>query len=541
MDNNGQDDQNVNNEQAQSSFDTNTSDTQNKESSVNAKNGALTQEEVSSSEKGNVADKQDDVQASNTLNEVQEQVIVTNAHTEPENQNVNNELEKLLSSIEKGETPKKLEDAQIKNVLGSIKAQMTSATSPADFIRLASALAALASSTNNPELLEQIKSVQAVVTRKIEIAEQIISSDIAAENLEVQEQQDPEMARKHLEHEERKTRIDKNWAEYEKIEKESRDRLIANNKFLDQIHNEPNSLMEEQKRLARGQYHNKEELQEAERKAQQDIDFARRTHELHRDLNHAIEHEQEQLNILTPKIEVEQNHESKDELLQKKQQYEDNISSYQEKLEKHINPAIAELDLEREKLLKVVETHPDLVKERIKVHFKGNITRYQEMKTSKSDPKALEEMEQLIKKAGLENELSVAEGIKEYKQSTLSNNTDRNADITIPVVDGIQKNDERQKTIKIDLNKAINKVHAQYQDKPIPREETDKIVNIVVHNMGYADHAKSMAEKKQVKEIDQQLTNNTGKKIELGQLSPSMAKFGVRADAMNKSKEGRNI
>jgi len=398
-----------NNKQEQSSLGTNIGDTQDKAESINANTEATSTKEDEQAAKVNVEEKENVIQPGNTPNEVKEQVIANNASTEPDKQNadsIDKDLNQLLSRIEKGKPPQKLEDAQVKNVLGAIKAQLTATANPAELARLASAAASLESSTNSPEILEQIKGIQAAIAKKEETAEQIISSDIAAENLEVQEHQDPEMVRKHLEHEERKTRIDKNWAEYEKIEKESRERLITNNRFLDQIYNDPNSLTEEQKRLARGQYHSTEEKEEVERKAQQDIVFAKRTHELHRDLNHAIEHEQEQLNILAPKIEVEQTHADNDELLQKKQQYEANIILYKERLEQHINPAIAELDLEREKLLKVVDTHPDLVKDRIRIHFEGNIDRYEEMKILKGEPKALEEMEQLIKKAGLENELN---------------------------------------------------------------------------------------------------------------------------------------
>lgn len=328
-------------------------------------------------------------------------------NNDQDDKNINKDLEDQLSRIEKEEPTQKLEDAQVKNTIGAIKAQLTATTNRGELERLAIGLESLALSTNNPELLEQIKFMKVFVDSEIETAGQIIRDSNNIDNLEEQEHQDPEMMRKYLEHEERKRRIDKNWNDYKKIEKESRERLIANNKFLDQIYNDPSSLTEEQKRLARGQYHSKKEKKEAERKVQQDIDFAKRTYELHKDLNQAIEHEQKQLNILVPKIEVEQIHASKDELLQKKQKYEENINLYCERLEQHINPAIAELDLEREKLLKAVETHPDLVKDRIRIHFEGNIDRYKEMKILKGESKPLEEMEQLIKKAGLENELNI--------------------------------------------------------------------------------------------------------------------------------------
>lgn len=471
----------TNNKQAQSSQGTNIGDTQDKEESINANKEAPSKQEDEQAAKVNIVEKENAVQGGNTPNEAKEQVIDNKASKEPENQNVNKDLEQLLSRIDKGEPPQTLEDAQVKNILNSIRAQMTSVKTSADFDRLSNALAVLAASTNNPELLAAIQSMKTSVDGQAATAGQIISSDIAAENLENQEHQDPEMMRKHLEHEKRKTRIDKNWAKYEKIEKESRERLIANNRFLDQIYNDPNSLTEEQKRLARGQYHSTEEKEKAERKAQQDIDFAKITHELHRDLNHAIEHEQEQLNILTPKIEVEQTHAGKDELLQKKQQYEENISLYQERLEQHINPAIAELDLEREKLLKAVETHPDLVKDRIRIHFEGNIDRYEEMKILKGEPKALEEMEQLIKKAGLENELNTKRrdkvALPQSKETTSSQ----------VALSDISSNNKRHNILEETLN-----IRSEYKLGGVEKEVIRNIQIKGVENVGWLGDAQKM-------------------------------------------------
>ena len=474
----------TNNQQEQSSLGTNTSDTQNKAESVKANREDTSKKEDEQAVKVSVEAEENAVQAGNTPNESKKQVIANNTSTEPDKQNadsVDKDLKQLLSRIEKGEPAQKLEDAQIKNVLNSIKARMTSTNNVEDLKGLASALTALAASTNNPALRAEIQSMQAVIDKREENAEQIVNSDIAAENLAVQEHQDPEMARKHLEHEERKTRIDNNWAEYEKIEKESRERLIANNRFLDQIYNDPNSLTEEQKRLARGQYPSIEEKAKVEREERQDIDFAKRTYELHRDLNHAIEHEQEQLNILAPKIEIEQTRAGNDELLQKKQQYEANISLYKERLEKHINPAIAELDLEREKLLKVVETHPDLVKERIRAHFKGNITRYQEMESLKGETKAIKEMEELIEKAGLENELNTKKRDKvevpQAKETTSSQ----------VVLSDISTNNKRHNILEETL-----KIRSENKLGGVAKEVISNIQIKGIENVGWLGDAQKM-------------------------------------------------
>ena len=94
------------------------------------------------------------------------------------------------------------DDAQVKNQLGAIKSQLTANANPAEIARLASAAAGLAASTNNPELLEQIKGIQAAISKKEETAEQNISSKIAAENLEApQQQHDPEIVREQELHE----------------------------------------------------------------------------------------------------------------------------------------------------------------------------------------------------------------------------------------------------------------------------------------------------------------------------------------------------
>lgn len=212
----------TNNKKEQSSPGTNIGDTQKKEESVDANREDTSTEEDEQAVKVSVEAKENAVQAGNTPNEAKEQVIANNVPTEPDKQDadsVDKDLKQLLSRIDKGESSQKLEDAQVKNVLGAIKAQLTATANPAELARLASAAASLASSTNNPEMLEQIKGIQAAIAKKEETAEQIVNSDIAAENLEVQEHQDPEMVRKHLEHEERKTRIDNNWAEYEKSKK----------------------------------------------------------------------------------------------------------------------------------------------------------------------------------------------------------------------------------------------------------------------------------------------------------------------------------
>ncbi|MFY9589529.1 hypothetical protein [Rickettsia endosymbiont of Halotydeus destructor] len=88
----------------------------------------------------------------------------------------------------------KQDDAQLKNAISAIKAQLTAATNPAEFARLGGEVAGLLSSTNNPELTEQIKNLQAAVTAKEENAQQRVSSGINSQNneAEILRQVDPQ-------------------------------------------------------------------------------------------------------------------------------------------------------------------------------------------------------------------------------------------------------------------------------------------------------------------------------------------------------------
>ncbi|HJD56089.1 MAG TPA: hypothetical protein LFW21_05620 [Rickettsia endosymbiont of Pyrocoelia pectoralis] len=91
----------------------------------------------------------------------------------------------------------KKDDAQVKNELNAIKAQVTATNNPGELARLAGAAASLASSTNNPEILEQIKNLQSAISKKEENAEQVVSYNIVAENLEAL-RQNPEATQEQI-------------------------------------------------------------------------------------------------------------------------------------------------------------------------------------------------------------------------------------------------------------------------------------------------------------------------------------------------------
>lgn len=88
----------------------------------------------------------------------------------------------------KKDVPDKKDDAQVKNELNAIRAQVTATNNPAELARLASAAAGLAASTNNRELLDQIKNLQSSISKREENAEQIIYSEASEKGLNMEGQ-----------------------------------------------------------------------------------------------------------------------------------------------------------------------------------------------------------------------------------------------------------------------------------------------------------------------------------------------------------------
>ncbi|WP_341789065.1 MULTISPECIES: hypothetical protein [unclassified Rickettsia] len=93
-----------------------------------------------------------------------------------------------LSKSNDNQAQNKQDDAQVKNELNAIRAQVTATNNPAELARLASAAAGLASSTNNRELLDQIKNLQSSISKKEENAEQIIYSEASEKGLNMEGQ-----------------------------------------------------------------------------------------------------------------------------------------------------------------------------------------------------------------------------------------------------------------------------------------------------------------------------------------------------------------
>ncbi|HJD66549.1 MAG TPA: hypothetical protein LFV91_05930 [Rickettsia endosymbiont of Bembidion nr. Transversale] len=216
-----------------------------------------------------------------------------------------------LSKSDDSQTQNKKDDAQVKNELNAIRAQVTATNNPAELARLASAAAGLAASTNNRELLDQIKNLQSSISKKEENAEQVIYSSNAEKDLNM-EGQSPEAIREQQEHIEREARIEKNLIEFEKIEPEFRQQLKARSDLLTQALENPESLTDQQRRELTGKYLNEEEKKEAERKRQIIKNGYKAVDELGKDVNKSIERNNIKIDEINEKIKVEP-------VLQKKQ------------------------------------------------------------------------------------------------------------------------------------------------------------------------------------------------------------------------------
>lgn len=489
----GIDKKETNNKQEQSSLGTNIGNTQDKEESVNANKEALSRQEDEQAAKVNIAEKENAVQGGNTPNEVKEQVIANNAATEPENQNVDKDLAQLLSRIEKGEPTQKLEDAQVKNVLGAIKAQLAATANLAELARLASAAAGLASSTNNPEILEQIKGIQAAIAKKEETAEQIISSDIAAENLEAQE------PRERAEHTEQKTNI----AEYTAIKDDFHKKLDEDLALLGAAI-DPNRASPEQRRILEDDLTDAER-EELKRKAQLKKEGYEHVYNIKENAEKEIEQNNTKITGIDARLKATKDDNQRQSLEAEKQQYIKANEVRQKELDDHVKEELAKRDKEREKLAEFtklkerVEKYPTTAKRFVREHFELHAAEYDK----NPDRTAINELHAMVRKVGLAEELGVTPIPAE-----------------IEPIQAIPNINEKQEVIKQDLNKAINQVHDEYPGRPIPREATDKIANIIVHNEGYPHHIDIMKMKKIDKTVEQQLIRSIKPSSRLGQLKP---------------------
>jgi len=521
MDNNKQDDKNVNNEQTQLNYNT-SSNIQEQKENTGGKNTTSTPEEVTSLPNANIEVVQNTAQAVNASNEAQKSEVITDDPVENDKKSVNNEqkqsqldvniiatqdkedginankeaqdkraetqldkeklveteLDRLLSRIDKGEPTKKLEDAQVKNVLGDIQVQMASALNNyAELIRLASALAALAASTNNPELLEKIKSMQVAVDSKAETAEQNIRNDVTSDNLEVQES---------IEQIEQKANI----AKYTAIKDDFHKTLDEDLALLDAAI-DPSRASPEQTRILEDNLTDAER-EELKRKAQLKKECYEHVYNIKENAEKEIEQNNTKITEIDERLKATKDDNQRQSLEAEKQQYIKANEVRQKEFDDHVKDELAKRDKEREKLTEFtklkekVEKYPTAAKRFVRDHFELHAAEYDK----NPDRTAINELHTMVRKVGLAKELGVSPDPQGIDQ-----------------IQSVQKIDGRQEVIKQDLNKAINQMHDKYSGRPIPKEETDKIANSIVHNLGYAEHAKIIAEKKQVTEITNAKTN----------------------------------
>lgn len=521
MDNNKQDDKNVNNEQTQLNYNT-SSNIQEQKENTDGKNTTSTPEEVTSLLNANIEVVQNTAQAVNASNEAQKPEVITNDPVENDTKSVNNEqkqsqldvniiatqdkedginankeaqnkraetqldkekvveteLDRLLSRIDKGEPTKKLEDAQVKNVLDSIKAQIPSVLNNyAELGRLAGALAALEASTNNPGLLEAIQSTKASVDSKVETAGQNIRNDATSYNLEVQEP---------IEHTEHKSNI----AKYADIKADFHKKLDEDLELLDAAI-DPSRATPEQRRILEDDLTDAER-EELKRKTQLKKEGYEYVYNIKEHAEKEIEQNNTKITGIDERLKTTKDNNLRQSLEAEKQQYIRTNEERQKELDAHVKDELAKRDKEREKLIEFtklkerVAKYPKFSKDKVREHFELHAAEYDK----NPDRTAINELHAMVRKVGLEKELGVAPDPQEIDQ-----------------IQSVQKIDGRQEVIKQDLNKAIHQVHDKYSGRPIPKEETDKIANSIVHNLGYAEHAKIIAEKKQVTEITNAKTN----------------------------------
>jgi len=483
-----------NNKQEQSSLGSNIGYTQDKEESINANTEATSKKEDEQAAKVNVEEKESIVQAGNTPNEVKEQIIANNVPTEPDKQDadsIDKDLKQLLSRIEKGEPEQKLEDAQVKNVLGAIKAQLTATANPAELARLASAAASLASSTNNPEILEQIKGIQAAIAKKEETAEQIISSDIAADNLGAQES---------IEQTEQKAHIEK----YAAIKDDFHKKLDEDLELLDAAI-DPHRATPEQRRILEDDLTDAER-EEIKRKAQLKKEGYEHVYNIKENAEKEIAQNNTKITGIDERLKATKDDNQRQSLEAERQQYIKANEVRQQEIDDHVKDELAKRDKERGKLAEFtklkerVEKYPKFSKDKVREHFELHAAEYEK----NPDRTAINELHAMVRKVGLEKELGVAPEPQEV----------------VPI-QAIPNINEKQEVLRQDLNKAINQVHDEYPGRPIPREATDKIANTIVHNEGYPHHIEIMKIEKIDKTVEQNLIKSIRPVPKLGYISPS--------------------
>ncbi|AFE52719.1 hypothetical protein MA5_02715 [Rickettsia prowazekii str. GvV257] len=286
------------------------------------------------------------------------------------------------------------DDAQIKNTLRAIKTQLTATANPSELARLASAAAGLALNTNNSELLEQIKGVQAAIAKKEENAGHNISSKIASENFERQ-QINNAVLRTQQEYEERETRLKENYIQYDTVEEALYSLLTKETDLIKKANNIPESLTPDDLRRLKGENLTPEEQEEERKKFEylsilgSIIDDTKKSNEYYDKRANEIN---EQLNKTIINEEFRKN------LEQEKKKIEGKKTQASEALNKKLKPIYKQMDEEREELFKLAEILPQYAQANIDKHAKLYAKQYQTKIENDPNYKELEKLQEIVSK-----------------------------------------------------------------------------------------------------------------------------------------------
>ncbi|AFE54126.1 RP278 family tick cell line-upregulated protein [Rickettsia typhi] len=286
------------------------------------------------------------------------------------------------------------DDAQIKNTLGAIKTQLTATANPSELARLASATADLALSTNNSELLEQIKGVQAAIAKKEETAEHNISSKIASENFEKQQINNEVLHTQH-ESEAREARLKGNYIQYDTVEEALYSLLQKEADLIKKANNIPESLTHDDLRKLKGENLTPEE-QEDERKK---LEYLSILGSIIDDTKKSNEHYDKRANEIDEQLNnTIRNEEFRKNLEQEKKKIEKKKAQTNEALNKKLKPIYKQMDEEREELFKLAETLPQYAKVNIDKHTKLYAKQYQTKIENDPNYKELKKLQEIANK-----------------------------------------------------------------------------------------------------------------------------------------------
>lgn len=138
--------------------------------------------------------------------------------------------------------------------------------------------------------------------------------------------------------------------------------------------------------------------------------------------------------------------------------------------------------------------------------------------------KGLDEMYELVKKAGLEKELGIEKEIAEYQKTKVSKSSN------------IEQNPKQNpKTINNPQDLVLS-AQEKYGKGNIPPEVRNNITEKKIIGLGYEKDVKVIKGKLHAVQI-----STKSNQLDKPYPTPAIAKFAARAEAMNKKNAGRNI